>query len=184
MAEPVAVRVRDCACPDHLHPDGDFVFMRPTLSLDGGLAAEHDSSTALAEAIAEGIAVAGGALPKDGWSQDQQDAMARDMTERLRRKWLVTYVRHGAFGWNFVDETGPVPFSVEVILADYTIAQPVAEKGDELYGDTVARPLLARQATRSQRGPKVVSMSRRTPTPRQPRRSSPATSAGSRRKSA
>jgi hypothetical protein len=157
--------------------------MRPTLSLDGGLAAEHDQGRALAEALAQGVAVAGGVVPKQ-WSDAQTEAMARDMSERLRRKWLVTYVRYGAVGWNFLDESGPAPFDVEVILADYGIAQPVAEKGDELYGETVARPLLARQATLSQRGPKVVSISPRRSNPRQPRRSSPATSAASRRKSA
>lgn len=184
MSELVPVRVRDCACPDGLHEDGDVVLVRSTISLDGGLAAEHDSATAMAEAIANGVAAAGGVPPKE-WSEAQKAEMTRDMSEFLRRKWLVTYVRYGAVAWNFEDEAGPIPFDVEVILADYGLAQPVAEKGDELYGDTVARPLLARQATTSRRGPKVVSISqRKASTPKRPRRSSPATSAGSRRRTA
>ncbi len=185
MAELVSVRVRGCECPGTPHEEGDVVYMRPTISLDGGLAAEHDSAQALAEAIAEGVAVAGGIVPKEGWTEDQKTAMARDMGERLRRKWLATYVRYGAVGWNLVDEQGPVRFDVQAVLDDYALAQPVAEKGDELYGETVNRPLVARQATRSQRGRKVVSISRTkasTPKPRRP--SSPATSAGSGRKSA
>lgn len=184
MTEPVAVRVRDCECPGAPHPDGDVVFMRPTISLDGGLAAEHDTTTALAEAIAHGVALVGGVPPKE-WSPEQEAAMAADMSERLRRKWLATYVRYGAIGWNFLDEAGPIAFDVEAILSDYTLAQPVAEMGDELYGESINRPLLARQATLSQPGRKVVSISRQKgSTQRRRRPSSPGTSAGSRRKSA
>ena len=108
--------------------------------------------------------------------------MAADMTERLRRRWLITYVRHGAVGWNFEDTAGPIPFDVEAVLDDYSVAQPVAEKGDELYGDTVTRPLLARLATPSRRGPKADSTSvTKRPTPPRRRRSSPASSAAMRR---
>ena len=185
MADLVPVRVRGCECPGAPHPDGDIVYMRPTVSLDLGLAAEHDSATALAEAIAEGVSQAGGAPPKAGWTEAQQQSMAADMSERLRRKWLKTYILFGAAGWNLVNEAGPVPFDVQSILDDWNLAQPVAEKGDELYGETINRPLLARQATLSQPGQKVVSISRTKGSIQRPRRpSSPATSAASRRKSA
>lgn len=172
MAEPVVVRVRGCTCPGTPH-DADVVLMAPTLSLLGGLEAEHDNSVALAETFA-----AAGPGP---YTDEQQSQMALDMTERLRRRWLVTYVRYGAIGWNFEDEQGPIPFDVEAILADYGIAQAVAEKGDELYGETVARPLLARLATPSRRGPTVRSISPRTSTRKRRARSSPVTSAASRR---
>ncbi len=167
----VPVRVRGCECPGAPHPDGDVVFMLPTLSLEGGLAAEHDNSLALGETLA-----AAGNPP---FSEAQQQLMARDMTERLRRKWLVTYVRYGAVAWNFEDEQGPVPFDVEAIVADYGMGQPVAEMGDKLYGETVTRPLLSRQETRSPRGRTDLSTSRKTSTRTPRRRSSPASMAAS-----
>ena len=39
--ENVTVRIGDCACPDAPHPDGDVVYMRPTVSLVLGLACER-----------------------------------------------------------------------------------------------------------------------------------------------
>lgn len=72
MPEPVPVRVRDCACPDAPHADtGDLVYLRPTLSLAGGIAAQQDL-------------VASGGDPTD-----------------LTRRWLVTFVRYGVTGANF-----------------------------------------------------------------------------------
>jgi len=176
MAEPVAVRVRGCECPGTPHSDGDVVFVRPTLSLAGGLEAENDQSAALVETFA-----AAGTPPPGGFSKDQQSQMAIEMTERLRRKWLVTYVRNGAVGWNLVDEAGPIPFDLEAVLDDYGLGQAVAEKCDELYGETVARPLLARLATPSRPGRMVRSTSPRTSTSPRRERSSPASTVGSRR---
>lgn len=177
----IEVRVRDCTCPGEPHPEGDVVYMRPTLPLAGGLEAEHDYSQALAAVIAEA-----GPKPIGGWSEEVREQMSRDVSERLRRRWLATYVRYGAIGWNFLDDDGdPVPFDVDAILDDYGLAQPVAEKGDELYGETVTRPLVARQATLSQRGRNSDSTSPRKPrTKPQSRRSSPAISAGTRRSAA
>lgn len=174
--EPVAVRVREC--PDH--PDGDVVYMAPTLSLAGGLEAEYDNSVALAETIA-----AAGPRPPEGYSEATQELLALDMARRLRVRWLVTYVRFGVVGWTLHDESGPMPLDIDAILADYNLAAPVAEKGDELYGETVARPLLARQAARLQPGPmdRLTSAKRRSTTkPR--KRSSPATTAASEQLSA
>lgn len=156
MSEPVEVRVRDCACPNTPHPDGDVVFLAPKLSLAGGLAASADISTALGNGT------------------------------MLAELWLVTFVKHGAIGWNLLDEDGdPVPFDVRVLLDDYDLAMPVAEKADELYGDTVARPFLTRLKAISRRGPTAPSTSPTEPSTTKPRkRSSPATTAGSRRSAA
>lgn len=177
MSDPVGVRVRDCECPGTPHAEeGDVVYLRPTLGLAGGLAAENDNSLAIAETLATI-----GRPPKGGWSPAQQAQMVPLLTEGLRSRWLVTYVRHGAMGWNLTDEDGPVPFDVQVILDDYNLAQPVAEKCDELYGETVARPLLARLSARSPSGRMGQSISRRTSTTRRRKPSSPATTAGSRR---
>lgn len=155
MGEPVAVRVRDCACPDGGHEEGDVVFLAPTPSLRLGLEAQRD----IRESLGDG--------------------------SLLAEKWLVTFVRHGAIGWNFNDEDGPIPFDVEAVLADYSIAQPVAEKADELYGEAVTRPLLDRLRSISRRGPTDASMSPTNgSTQKQPRRSSRGTTAASRRSNA
>ena len=177
MNAPVAVVVRSCECPGTPHGEGDLVLLAPTLSLAGGLAAEHDNSTALAETLANA-----GPAPEGGWTDDNSGPLATDLAERLRRRLMLTYVRYGAVGWNFEDEAGPIPFDVDTILADYGIAQPVTEKADELYGESVMRPLRARLATRSPRGPTdhLTSPKKARTRPRS-RRSSPATTAATRR---
>lgn len=146
MSSPVRVRVRDCACPGSPHgEEGDVVFLAPTLSLEGGLEGQAD----IRAAVGNGTALA--------------------------KRWRVTFVRYGAIGWNLVDEEGePVPFDVDAILADFALAYPVSEAADDLYGESVVRPLLARRKTTSPPGPTVVSTSA-TPRPiRSPRRSSSA----------
>jgi hypothetical protein len=130
MPEPIPVRVRDCACPDTPHPDGDVVYLRPTLSLAGGIAA-------------------------------QQDLVASDgNTEELIRRWFSTYVRYGAVGWNFLDEAGPVPFTVETLLDDFTLGSPVAEMADTLYSEAVLAPLGLSRSRTSPTGPTAASTSR------------------------
>ncbi len=108
------VRVRDCACPGTPHEDGDTVSMTPTLDLEGGLIAEQ-----------------------------QMLANYQD-TPVLTRLWMDTFVRYGAKGWNLIDEQGePVPFDVELILADYAIARPVANwASDRGWGNLVMAPFL------------------------------------------
>lgn len=156
MSEPVAVRVRGCECPGTPHADGDFVYLAPKLSLVGGLAASADISTALGNGT------------------------------MLAELWLVTFVKHGAIGWNLVDEDGdPVPFDVQALLDDYDLALPVAEKADELYGDTVARPFLSRLRAISRRGQTERSTSPTPPSTTKPRkRSSRATTAATKRSAA
>jgi hypothetical protein len=79
MGSLIEVRVRDCACPDAPHPDGDIVYLRPKIGLEGGIAAQQ----ALAKADGD--------------------------VEVLTRLWLSLFVRYGATGWNLRDETGPCP---------------------------------------------------------------------------
>jgi len=148
MAELVTVRVRDCACPDTPH-DGDEVYLLPTLSLEGGAAAELDLL----------------------YSNDIAEARR---TLVLLGRWTVTYVRYGAVGWNWL-QTGedgkpePVPFDVEVLLADYRLSRQIAEKANELYSEAVLGPLLAavagpppnRQQRRSRTGRTASSTSAR-----------------------
>ncbi|MEO8549310.1 MAG: hypothetical protein ABI678_05040 [Kofleriaceae bacterium] len=176
MAEPIAVRVRDCACPGTPHAEGDVVYVAPTASLRLGLAVEADTGAALAEVIANA-----GPAPSGGWNEGNSQSLAVSMTDRLRRRYLETYVRFGTVGWNFEDEDGPMPFDAEVLLADYALGQPIAERCDELYGETVTRPLLARLNRPSGPGRTRATTSAKV-TPIRPRRksSSPATSAASR----
>lgn len=150
MAEPIEVRVRDCACPDGVHGEGDVVFLAPKLSLAGGLQASAD----IINAAGSGTVLAS--------------------------LWQVTFVRFGAIGWNFLDEEGPVPFDVAVLLEDYELSLPVAEKADELYGETVMRPLLARLRKTSPSGPKNGSTSATPPsTTKRRAASSPASTVAS-----
>jgi hypothetical protein len=144
----IEVRARDCACPGAPHAGGDIVSLRPQLSLAGGLAAQADI-----------IGAAG-----DG--------------STLAQRWLVTYVTHGAIGWNLVDEYGKdVPFDVATLLADYSFALPVAERADELYSPSVIDPLTRRLGETSRTGRTVASTSPRAQSIRKRRgSSSPATS--------
>ena len=137
MPEPVVVRVRDCACPGTPHADeGDVVYLRPKLSLAGGIAAQQDL-----------VASRG----PDGTA---------DVAE-LTRRWLVTYVRYGAIGWNFTGEAGePVPFDVNVLLDDFSLADSVADKADDLYAEAVLRPLGLSRPKTSPTGPTDASTSR------------------------
>ena len=132
MPERVEVRVRDCACPDTPHADGDIVYLRPTLSLEGGIAATQDYQEVL-----------GG--------KGDATSMSRDLT----RRWLVDFVRYGAVGANFIE-----PFDVQVILDDYSLAEPVSEKANDLYAEAVLRPLGLSVPTTSPRGRTARSTSR------------------------
>ena len=133
------VRARDCACPGTPHGEGDTVSLLPKLSLAGGLQAQADIIAAAGDGVI------------------------------LAQRWLVTYVRQGAVGWNLVAEAGePVPFDVEVILADYAFALPVADRADDLYSPSVINPLAARLNGLSRTGrtdastsPRVRSIQRR-----------------------
>lgn len=119
----LAVKVKDCAVEGH--EAGHSVFLAPTLSLDGGIAAE----------------------------QDFLEANKSGDDKLLVRLWLKTFVTHGAVGWDLHDEEGnDLPFSVEAVLADWTIARPVADRASELYSDSVVAPLTNEPARRSPTG--------------------------------
>jgi hypothetical protein len=123
MTEPIPVRVRDCACPGDPHPDGDVVYLRPHLNIDGGEAAEAD----LIESMAD--------------------------ERELKRRWLRTFVKHGAVSWNLTDAEGePVPFDVDAILDDWTLARPVADKAADLYTQSVIAPFVTKPGARSPTG--------------------------------
>lgn len=182
MRDNLPVRVRDCECPETPHGtpdpetglDGDVIFVLPRPSLQLGLASEVDQANALAETFK-----AAGPGP---FTEADHQRLADDMGLRLRGKLLETYIRHGAVGWNFQDETGPIPFDVEEVIADFAIAGPVADFCDEIYGETVTRPLVQRAQKLSGTG-RTASTTSPRPTPIRKRRASSSrrASAGSRR---
>jgi hypothetical protein len=126
MSELVPVRVRDCACPDTPHADeGDLVYLLPTLPFDGGILAEQQ----MLEAAAAG----------DG--------------NRLNRMWLRTFLEYGATGWNLTDEDGePVPFDLDVLLADWRLSRPAADRASDLYAASVMEPFQTALAESSPTG--------------------------------
>ena len=133
------VRVRDCACPGTPHEDGDIVYVAAKLPFQGGLVANQQAIS-------------------------QAEAVARGETNQLQNLWLETFVRYGAKGWNLLDERGgPVPFDVEDLLADYSLALPIAEKANDLgYGDAAMAPFLRQPARPSANGRTPATTSRRS----------------------
>lgn len=138
------VRVADCGCPDTPH-DGHHVLVRPTISLEGGIAAE--------EAMLE---VAVREFASDG-----------ERTRALTYAWAPIFVRHGAADWDLCDENGdPRPFDIDELLGDYSMARLVADKCGELgYGSAVMAPFQTQPAKPSPTGPTRATTSRtRRPT--------------------
>lgn len=111
MRSSIEVRVRDCACPDKPHDDGDVVYLNEKLSASGGIAAEQEIAKSFADPEA--------------------------LTQRL----LVAFVRHEATGWNLTDALGkPLPFDVEDLLADWTLSRNVITRAGELYTQVAIAP--------------------------------------------
>jgi len=137
--EPISVRVGDCLCANSPHPDGDFVYLAPQLSLDGGLAAN-------------------GVI-----------ASFSDDLPRLEKELGLSLVSAGVNGWNFLDDAGlPIPVTPENIRAALPWdrgGRLVAEEADGLYSQSVIAPLVARLLKPSRSGQTAPSSS---PTPLHP----------------
>ena len=69
----IEVRVRDCACPDTPHEEGDIVVLAERLSAEGGIAAEQEINKPHAD------------------------------DDELTRALLLLFVRHGAKDWNLAE---------------------------------------------------------------------------------
>lgn len=124
------MRVRDCSCPGTPHEDGDEIYLRPALGLEGGLEAEG--------ALLESVRLF--PLPENA-SEAKTDEVASQRATFIRPRWFATFIRHGAIGWNLVDEKGrPVPFEVEKVLEDYSLARLAAEEANDLYSNSVLAP--------------------------------------------
>ena len=130
----VSVHVRDC----DIHEEGHSVSLLPTISLEGGIAAEQDLYA------------------------------AQGNEAEITKRWLMTFVRYGAVDWDLCDNGEPMPFDLEALLADYSLARPVADKASELYAAAVLAPFQTKPEARSPTGRTRATTSRRrrrTPTP-------------------
>lgn len=150
----VPVRVADCRCPDNPH-EGHHVLVSPTISLEGGIAAEK----ALREVALSFQSTSGGTKAEVA-AREQAQAQA------LIYAWAPIFVRDGARDWDLCDDQGePLPFDVEAILADYSLARLVAEKCNDLgYGSAVVAPFQQQPAKPSRNGRTRATTSQR-PTP-------------------
>lgn len=137
----VPVRVADCSCPDTPH-DGHHVFVAPTISLEGGIAAERVM------------------LEVATTKYDDDTARANALTYA----WAPVFVRYGAKDWDLCDSAGnPRPFDLDEILGNYSMARLVADKCGELgYGSAVLDPFLTKPAKPSPNGATRTTTSQRS----------------------
>lgn len=148
-SEPIEVRLDGCYCPGTPH-DVDIVYLAPSLSMAGGMAAQS--------------------AMRDGFG----DAL------RLQELLAEVWVRHGVVGWNLVDEDGQdLPLDPSTIAAALPYGKGgrmVAERADDLYAEDILAPLVERLKTTSARGRRNGSTSTPKPSTPKPRsRSSTAT---------
>ncbi len=125
--DPVPVTIGPCECPGSPHGDGDIVYLAPTLSMAGGMAAQGVISAAGADAV------------------------------KLQELLSVLWIRHGVVDWNLVDEAGkPVPLTETNVAAALPYGKGgrlVADRADDLYAEDILAPLAERVAALSPHGP-------------------------------
>jgi hypothetical protein len=139
MAEPVPVKVRDCTCPGSPHPDGDVVYLPPTLDLDVGLQAEAFLLQS-ADEFPLKASVSEQAEAGDIRAMAELERVAGQRLLWLRPRWFPLFVRQ-ASGWNVVDTDGePVRFDIDAILGDYVVARKVADAAADLYQGPILSP--------------------------------------------
>ena len=89
-------------------------------------------------------------------TQAQLDLNAhRDDINALLRAWTDTFVRYGVTGTNWME-----PFDIDAIIEDYDLSNPVAEKANELYQESLLRPLGVSRPNSSSGGRTAPSTSR------------------------
>jgi len=142
--ESIPVRIRDCTCPQTPHPDGDFLYFAPKLSLEAGLAA----AVAIRDNADDEIAL--------------QAALGR-----------VLFL-YNVMDWNLTDEKGHKrPFvrrELEAAVPWEDGGYVAAEKADDLYSAVALSPLVRKMRDLSSAGRTGNSRSpkRRTQTGRRP----------------
>ena len=134
-------------CSTGEHPDGDSVSLRPKLGLAGGIEAQQTI-----QAIANGTS-------------------ASEVTGLL----MEVYLKHGVADWTLHADFTPDNLR-SLLLDDFALAQPVADKADELYYSSVVGPLVAAASRSSQATPAAPSTSAPTSLPASPRKPSKSSS--------
>lgn len=131
-----------CGCPGSPHA-ADEVYLLPTLSYDGGSAAD----AALKRMLGSGD------------------------SEAVTREVVRAYLTHQVAGWNLVDADGAaVPYDPALLLSDWTAALVVGDRADDLYSEVLLAPLREAASTSSPAGPTAPSTSARTPAASRPRK--------------
>lgn len=124
--EPVVVELGPCECAGQPH-EADLVYLAPTLSMPGGMAAQGAIQAAGSDAV------------------------------RLQELLADIWVRYGVTGWNLLDDKGnPIPLTADNIARALPYGKGgrlVAERADDLYAEDILAPLVERVAMLSQRGP-------------------------------
>ena len=128
--EPDLTVTVSCPCPDSPH-ENDTVTLRPKLGLRGGIVAEQSLLNAQAN-IAEVTAII-----------------------------AEVFLRYGVAEWTFTNGTGePIPVTYEaidrVLLSDFALAQPIADRASDLYGESVFGPLARRAAAQKSSRPTPI----------------------------
>jgi hypothetical protein len=109
-----------------------------------------------------------------GLLQQEPRPSAAEITGLLTEAYLLV----GVAEWTLADEMGPIPVSREnvtrYLLSDFELAQPVADKADDLYYGPVLAPLVARVSSSLRDGPTSGSTSATNgSSPKRRRRSKP-----------
>lgn len=142
-----------CPCPGTPHTE-DTVGLRPKLGLVGGT-------------IVQGVVVAAKKAADEAGAPLDVAVTTALVSE--------AYLLQGVVEWSFVDQLGkPVPVTPETIrshlLDDFGLASLVSDKADELYMESVIRPLLVPVSNSSPPTPISASTSvSSSNTPRRPR---------------
>lgn len=156
--EDIPVQLDYCPCEGTPHPDGDVVYLHAELSAAAGIRARSF--------FAQGMT---------------GEASSEDIQEAIANLWLSMCVS----AWTFVFDDGrPIPVTPENVIRALPYAKggrQVADAADDLYVASVTAPLLERLQALSPRGQthssRPATRRKTTSRPRQPRRSSTATTA-------
>lgn len=123
----IPVEVGACRCPGAPHPDGDIVYLRPRLTLHGGMVAQRKI-----------IDLAGG--------QADNDEIMASLAE--------VFCLYGVADWTFADADGAAVDVTEaairsLLLSDFTLGFTVSDRAADLYTSELLDPLVARASKSS-----------------------------------
>ena len=157
MSEPIAVSVREgaCPCPGAPHT-GEIVYLRPNVSVPLGTAATNVSQAVMNDYLdkhPDTRARLLDATDREAKIRELSKATLPDATAGLAE----VYLEYGIVGWTFTDAQGkPRPITPETIaelLPWDEGGMEVGEAADTLYSDRIFAPLARRSAKSSPPGP-------------------------------